>query len=138
MNTKNIALDYLRKSKARLEALKTLLSQNSYDDVIRESQEIIELITKGTLRWIGIDPPKTHDVGHVLKKHTSQFPDFWQKEIAWIQELSKKLFEERGHSFYGDETNDIPASDLYEKKEAEQTIKDVEKLLTLYEKLLAL
>jgi HEPN domain-containing protein len=31
-------------------------------DVVRESQEIVELGLKGLLRVSGLDPPKEHDV----------------------------------------------------------------------------
>lgn len=137
MNTKNIAIDYLRKSKARLQALHTLFEQNSYDDVIRESQEILELITKGALRWIGVDPPKIHDVSHTLKKHGQQFPASWQKEIEWICKISNSLHQERGHAFYGDEGEDIPPANLFEKEEAQEAVKWIQKLITLYENLIS-
>lgn len=136
MNTRHIALDYLRKAKARLAALHTLLAQDSYDDVIRESQEILELITKGALRWIGIEPPKTHDVGATIKKFQGQFPEFWQVEINWLLVLSKGLAEERGHAFYGDEAGGVPAADLFQREDAEDAIRQIQKLVSLYEQLL--
>lgn len=136
MNTKNIAIDYLRKSKARFQALHTLLEQNSYDDVIREAQEILELITKGALRWIGVDPPKTHDVSLTLKKHHRQFPAFWQQEMDWICKISNNLYQERGHAFYGDEGEDISPANLFEVGEAQEAVQWIQKLIALYENLI--
>jgi HEPN domain-containing protein len=58
MNAQALARDYLRKGKARRSALQVLFEEESYDDVVREVQAIVELILKGTLRFIGVDPPK--------------------------------------------------------------------------------
>jgi HEPN domain-containing protein len=57
MNTQALARDYLRKGRARRRALQVLFEEGSYDDVVREAQAIVELILKGALRFIGVDPP---------------------------------------------------------------------------------
>ena len=36
-------------------------------DVVREAQEIVELALKGLLRQVGIEPPRWHDVGELLR-----------------------------------------------------------------------
>lgn len=54
--------DFIRSGK-RLLALELLMQQGAFPDVVREAQEIVELVLKGMLRAIGIDPPKRHDVG---------------------------------------------------------------------------
>ena len=51
-----LAKDYLRKVQARREALQLLFRKQSYDDVVREAQEIVELAFKGSLRCLGIEP----------------------------------------------------------------------------------
>ena len=66
MNAQALARDYLRKGKARRRALQVLFEEGSYDDVVREAQAIVELILKGALRFIGVDPPKRHDVGSTV------------------------------------------------------------------------
>ena len=50
MNGDKLAREYLRKSKSRLKAVNVLFKDGSYDDVIRECQEIVELILKGV--WL--------------------------------------------------------------------------------------
>jgi len=47
-----------------------------------------------------------------------------------------RLFEERGHAFYGDEDDLVPPSELFERSEAEEAIGAVERLLGLYRLLL--
>jgi len=43
MNGQALARDYLRKGKARRHALQVLFEEESYDDVVREAQAIVEL-----------------------------------------------------------------------------------------------
>lgn len=60
MNGNIISREYLRMAAARLKAVQILFVEGSYNDVVRECQEVIELILKGALREIGVDPPHTH------------------------------------------------------------------------------
>ncbi|MEW6686584.1 MAG: hypothetical protein AB1393_10325 [Candidatus Edwardsbacteria bacterium] len=52
-----------------------------------------------------------------------------------IVKISKNFAEERSHAFYGDETSLIPASELFEREDAKEALKDVEKTLNLFERL---
>jgi HEPN domain-containing protein len=83
MNSQALARDYLRKGKARRHALQILFEEGSYDDVVREAQAIVELILKGTLRFIGVDPPKRHDVGSTVKEFGDRLPESWPH--AWMR-----------------------------------------------------
>ena len=136
MTTRKIARDYLGKVEARLDALRLFLARGRYDDVVREAHEAIELLLKGALRFVGIDPPKRHDPAPTLLRHIDRFPPAWQQHASEIRELSARLFEERGHAFYGDEDDLVPPSDLFERSEAEEAIGAVERLLGLYRLLL--
>lgn len=136
MTTTELSRDYLRKAKARRKALQILLDEGSYDDVVRESQEIIELILKGALRFVGIEPPKKHDVGEFFIKNSDKFPEDWQSKLEEIEKISKTLFEERGHSFYGDESSLIPPMFLFDKGDALKAISWVDNLLLMYEQLI--
>jgi HEPN domain-containing protein len=44
-----LARDYLQRAQARRLALETLLAADAHADVVREAQEVVELILKGTL-----------------------------------------------------------------------------------------
>ena len=57
MRNVGLAADYVRRAKIRLGALDVLFREESWPDVVRESQEIV-LALKGLLRWCGIDPPR--------------------------------------------------------------------------------
>jgi len=136
MNTLALARDYLRKSKARRRALQTLFEEGSYDDVVREAQAIVELILKGTLRFLGVDPPKRHDVGSTVKEYGERLPETWRARMDEIEFISRTLFEERGHAFYGDEGSLTPASDLFGEEDARRAMTWVDELLVLFEELL--
>jgi HEPN domain-containing protein len=136
VTSRKIARDYLPKVETRLEALQIYLCRNRYDDVVREAHEAIELLLKGALRFIGIDPPRRHDAASVLMRHLDRFPAVWRERAPEICAASERLFAERGHAFYGDEDDLVPPSELFERPEAEEAIKVVERALTLYRELL--
>jgi len=54
--------DYLKRAEIRLQSLEFFLEAGDYPDVIREAQEVVELLLKALLRWAGLDIPKVHDV----------------------------------------------------------------------------
>lgn len=74
MNTKSLAESYLKKALDRLDILDLLFKKGAFSDVIRESQEIVELSLKGMLRFVGVEPPKIHDVGSFSLSTTINFP----------------------------------------------------------------
>ena len=132
MTSRKIARDYLGKVEARLEALQLFLARGRNDDVIREAHEAIELMLKGALRFVGIDPPRRHDPAPLLRQHVDRFPPAWRAAADEITAISERLFAERGHAFYGDEDDLVPPSELFDRREAEEAIAAVERLLKLY------
>jgi len=74
MTSDRLARDYLRQAKLRRMALDTLLAAGGHAEVVRESQETVELILKGALRFIGVDPPRRHDVHSVLLRFRESLP----------------------------------------------------------------
>lgn len=68
MTNVSLAQSYLVKARKRLKILAALMDESAYSDVVREAQEIVELALKGMLRQVGVEPPKWHDVGQILKE----------------------------------------------------------------------
>ena len=118
--SKYLAKDYYVRSGMRLKALQTLLDCGGYPDVVRESQELTELLLKGLLRACGIDPPKVHDVGPSLSQFQMLLPDAVKSNLQKIIEISRSLRKEREISFYGDD--DFIPLDSFTKEEAENAI----------------
>lgn len=77
----NIALarDYLKRARIRLEMLETLMKRKDYADVIRFSQEIVELCEKAILIKLEITPPKLHDVINVIIENIDKIPERYRK-----------------------------------------------------------
>lgn len=116
MTTNDLAAGYHRKCTDRLAALEVLHTREAHSDVVRESQELVELALKGMLRWAGIDPPKIHDVGDLLVQFADRFPNVSSAELAALAEASKELRKEREFSFYGD--IDFIPTDEYDADDA--------------------
>jgi HEPN domain-containing protein len=122
MNTKSLAESYLKKALDRLDILDLLFKKSAFSDVIRESQEIVELSLKGMLRFVGVEPPKIHDVGGLLLEHEEKFPKDIAKQLKRLADISKKLRKERELAFYGD--IDFIPTEEYTNKDAKEAIRD--------------
>lgn len=90
---------YLKKAGDRLEVLDLLLKKGAYSDVVQEAQELVELALKGMLRAIGIEPPKLHDVGGLLRDHRNRFPEDVRSLLDELARISKRLRKERELAF---------------------------------------
>ncbi len=134
MNTNLLAKEYLERCKKRLKAIKLLYREKSYADVVRESQEIVELCGKGILRCAGIDPPKWHDVGDIVMDLAEKYKNF-KKEFKKYSKISKWLRKERELAFYG-ELDFIP-SEEYKEKDAKKAIEGAEFSINLLKKFLS-
>jgi hypothetical protein len=122
MTNGGLAKSYMFKAEKRLKILSILLEEEDYSDVVREAQEIVELALKGALRFVGIDPPKYHDVSSMFFEHKARFPTFDQKILNQISSISKRLRKERELSFYGD--IDFIPTEEYSREDALQAIED--------------
>ena len=135
MTTNQLAKGYFRKCTDRMAALQVLLDRNAHSDVVRESQEIVELALKGVLRAVGIDPPKWHDVGELLLEHAAHYPVLTREELARLAAASKSLRKEREFSFYGD-IDFIPTSE-YDQDDATTAFEQARRAATALETVLA-
>jgi len=133
MNTNFLAQEYLKRSKKRLKAVLVLFQEKSYADVVRESQEIVELCGKGILRLFGIDPPKFHDVSNIMLELSKKYKQY-QKDFKKYSKISKWLRKERELAFYG-EVDFIP-SEEYTKNDAKKAIEGAKFSIDLLNKLL--
>ncbi len=118
MRNRALANDYVRRAGTRLRALDVLYDSRSWADVVRESQEVVELALKGLLRAAGIDPPRVHDVADVLEAERNQLPLGLADDIDRLAAASRLLRRDRELAFYGAE--DLTPSDFYRERDAEE------------------
>lgn len=118
MRNLDLAADYLRRAGARLRALDVLFEEQSWADVVRESQEIVELALKGLLRASGIEPPRIHDVADVLLAEREALPKALLPKVERLAAASRALRRDRELAFYGAE--DLTPSTFYREADAVQ------------------
>ncbi len=119
MRNRALAADHRRRALARLAALDALHEAGSWADVVRESQEVVELALKGLLYAAGIAPPRVHDVSPVLAEHRERLPPGLDSEtLARLMEASRELRKDRELAFYGGD--DLTPSDYYAKPDADR------------------
>jgi HEPN domain-containing protein len=118
MRNIDLAADYVGRAGIRLKALDVLFKHSSWADVVRESQEIVELALKGLLRAHGIEPPRIHDVSEVLLAERRRLPEGLQDELDDLASISRDLRRDRELAFYGAE--DLTPSGFYNRSDAER------------------
>lgn len=116
MQNRGLSADHLRRATARLGALDTLYEARSWADVVRESQEVVELALKGLLRAHGVEPPRIHDVADVLLAEQAHLPAAVRPQVARLAEISRTLRRDRELAFDGAE--DLTPSDFYKEPDA--------------------
>ena len=110
MVNEELASSYLRRAKIRFEILQEFLKRNDFADIIREAQEVVELLQKALLIRKGIQPPKWHDVGSIIDQHIERKLN---KEAKWLRSQGEI-------AFYGD--MDLIPEELYTEKDALKAI----------------
>jgi hypothetical protein len=118
MHNTGLAGDYIQRAQVRLRALEVLFAGESWADVVRESQEIVELTLKALLRSRGVDPPRIHDVSDVLLAERERLPEELGPHIETLVEASRELRRDRELAFYGAE--DLTPSGFYSRGDAER------------------
>lgn len=136
MRMEELAKDYVRRAGSRLKDARAALRRGDVPEVIRYSQEAVELSLKACLRSVGIEYPKVHDVGDLLRLHPSRFPEWMRNELEKLAEVSRDLAEKRAPSMYGIEALGKPPSQLFTKDDAKDSLKKARYVHTLASRLL--
>jgi len=85
---------------------------------------------------VGVEPPKWHDVGPVLRREQGRFPAWFREHMDELISISRSLRKERELAMYGDEESGIPPEELYTRVDAEYALNSAKMVLSLVEKLL--
>ena len=131
MRNTDLARDYIHRARVRLQALDILFDAESWADVVRESQEIVELALKALLRECGIDPPRIHDVSGVLFSERDRLPEAVDRELDTLTEISRDLRRDRELAFYGAE--DLTPSGFYSRSDGEKARSGARRTVELVE-----
>ena len=118
MQNRDLAADYIKRAEIRLSAIEVLLQLSSWADVVRESQEAIELALKAMLRSHGVEVPRVHDVSKIIEEHAARLPK--ELDLKRLAAISKELRRDREIAFYGSE--DLTPSEFYSQDDATKAL----------------
>ncbi len=118
MKNKSLVQDYIKRAGFRLAAIDTLYEKGAWADVVRESQEAVELALKALLRSAQIEPPRVHDVSDILLIQRGLFADAAQPHLDRMAKISRSLRRDRELAFYG--TEDLTPSEFYREEDARE------------------
>lgn len=116
VKNESLTFDYIDRAKKRLSAIDALYKEEAWADVVRESQEAVELALKALLRFANIEVPRIHDVSGILLEEKSKFSKPVQSHISKFVQISKSLRRDRELAFYGSE--DLTPQEFYKKEDA--------------------
>ena len=120
MYNDGLAADYLKRAGSRLKALEVLMSEESWADVVREAQEIVEITLKALLRTCHIEVPRIHDVSPVMASNRDLLPPQVIDQLDELMRISKNLRRDRELAFYGSE--DLTPSEFYSRDDAAKAL----------------
>lgn len=132
MQNKSLATDYIIRSRKRIAALKALYKEEAWADVVRESQEVVELALKALLKHHFIEVPRIHDVSGILESEQHKFPDEVRKNLNRYMQISKSLRRDRELAFYGSE--DLTPQEFYKQEDADTAMASAEWVVETLEK----
>lgn len=118
MQNRDLAKDYIKRAEIRLSAIKVLFDLSSWADVVRESQESIELALKAMLRSHGVEVPRVHDVSGIIEAEKARLPK--SLDLKKLGAISKELRRDREIAFYGSE--DLTPSEFYSEEDAQKAL----------------
>jgi HEPN domain-containing protein len=116
VRNRELAFDYVHRAEVRLRALDVLFAERSWADVVRESQEVVELALKGLLRACGVEAPRVHDVSDILLAEKGRLPRPLHEHLKRLASISRDLRRDGELAFYGAE--DLTPSGFYSEEDA--------------------
>ncbi len=129
MTNLEMSAGLLRQATARRKMIELALDDGNFAYVVRLSQECVELALKALLMAAGIDPPKWHDVGKVLRDNAKKLPKNVLESLDEISDASAKLRADRERSMYGDDSLGLPPDSIYSEHEAKVALAWAEMVL---------
>lgn len=133
---KNITLiaDYIGRAEHRLAAVQLLAERRSWADVVRESQEIVELCLKALLRMARVEVPRIYDVSKILRAEADRLPEAIRPDVERLADISHSMRRDRELAFYGSE--DLTPSEFYEERDGRTALEQAEWVLRVVQSVL--
>ena len=133
MKNNNAGRSYVEDAKIILEEAEESFNKGYNHRAIRKCQESVELALKGILRVVGIEYPKSHRIGVVLKDSALK-EKLEEGTLEKIITIANRLADEREIAFYGLDTSS--AKDMFDEDDASEAIADAHYIIKIIDKLL--
>jgi len=136
MTNKGPARAFIKDAAIILDATSLALKNAHYHRVIRKCQEAAELAVKGLFNNFGIEYPKSHILGRVIRKELAKFSLFDREMRDRIAYVSDTLAFDREPAFYGS-IEGTPASELYDEEDAAEAVENAKWLIETIKKVIS-
>jgi len=119
------ALGFLSDAEIILEEANTSFERRRWHRVVRKCQEATELSVKALFKYLGLEYPKSHILGRLIKKEIGRHKLFENEELNKIAFITDALAFDREPSFNGS-PGGVAESELFAKDDAEEALKNSE------------
>lgn len=136
MTSSRMGRSFIEQASGRLELVRLAFARKLWATTVREAQECVELCLKGTLRLVGVEPARTHDVSDVLCREARRFPTWFQQQVDHLASISTEMAGNRGIAFYGDERQQLSPDELFDEQDASRALQNLEFVAGLCDRLL--
>jgi len=124
---------YVEDAKIILEEAEESFKKGYNHRTIRKCQESVELALKGILRVVGIEYPKSHRIGVVLKDSALK-EKLDEGTLEKIIAITDRLADEREIAFYG--SDKLSAKDMFDEDDASEALADIHYIMKIIDKFL--
>jgi HEPN domain-containing protein len=112
MNNKTSAKAFLSDAKIILYEAQISMKKDHWHRVMRKCQEAAKLAITGLFRQVGIEYPKSHILGRMIKRELSRLSLLDGDELGKMAFITDSLAFDREVSFYGS-PDGTPPSELF-------------------------
>lgn len=106
-----------------IEEARRAFDSEAWNLMVRRSQEVVELSLMGLLKLMGVESPKSHDVGGTFAKICTEKKIVIEAEkLAEMQRISHQLTRDRAPAFYVEKE--------YTQEQANLALQSAETVLT--------
>lgn len=137
MTTSRMGRLYVEEARGRVALVRLALNKGLWAATVREAQACVERFLKGALRLVAVEPTRTHDVAEGLRREANRFPEWFRSAVDHLAAISTELAGDRGIAFDGDERQEIGPQELFDEKDAQRAVQNLEFVADLCERLLS-
>jgi HEPN domain-containing protein len=137
MTSSRLGRLYVEEARGRVSLVRLALDKGLWAATVREAQECVELFLKGVLRLVAVEPTRTHDVAAVLRREADRFPPWFAAAVDQLATISTDMAGDRGIAFYGDERQELGPQELFDERDAQRAVRNLEFVASLCERLLS-